>query len=462
MSPFCGLIQTEFTMDHPVVQLPVDLTGSNPNNQVSGEEHLLVDLDGFPYKIITLFHGGFYTRGLKVYDESGNRLQPYVDFICTYKHPLLSERTGLEVCSAIVVLNTTITGIVTVAGQMVGGDLAYSFTVINDYIAFWKTKTDYIPIWADYNGQEPIWGPGELATARWGLDTYQPMNNELENISRRLMLGAAESEDNLRKRIRNRYNDFMARFNDKLDQHIVDINNPHRTTATLIKLGNVRNLEVATPEIALALQSNDHYLTPQLVWKISDAATKPLYDHIALNPADPHSTTPAQLNAPSAETARAGVAAKQDKNTTISSTRSIFYQGAWRRYEEFTAMMRKNLTTAMFTEGRLQEKKIASGATDPDRVLRGDLRWTLVTDILSEKVPGGTASVFYGSYPHNDLNIVKQTISTLPAYAYAPVSSIYVAQTVTTVGQGYGNGETFYAVNQRSVFVMSAGGWVLV
>lgn len=449
-------------MDHPIVMLPLDLMGNNPNNVIGSEEHMLVDLDGFPYKIITLFHGGFYTRGLKVYDEQLNRLQPNIDYICTYKHNELSLRTGLEICSAIVFINKAITGSVYASAQMVGGDLAFSFTVVQDYINFFNTDTTRIPKWADYVGREPIWGPGELVQNRWGLDTYQPMNNELENISRRLMLGAVDSEDKLRKKIRDRLTDFLGRFNNGLDQHAADRNNPHRTTAEFVSLGNVRNLTVATPAEAIAKATNDLYLTPALAWQVVDEEAKPLYYHISLKSSNPHNLTATQLNAYTITQTNSIANAKQQKNTVIENANTVFYQGAWLDYEAYSKAIRRNLNTTMFPNGQLNPSKIAGGPLEATAVLRGDRRWSRVSDILSEKVPGGSSSVFFGAYPHNNLSVIAQTIGTTAPFAYAPVSSIYVAQTTQTVAQGYGNGETYYNINERAVFVMSTAGWVLV
>ena len=449
-------------MDHPIVMLPLDLMGNNPNNAIGGEEHMLVDLDGFPYKIITLFHGGFYTRGLKVYDEHLNRLEPNIDYITTYKHAKLAERTGLDICSAIVFVNPEIKGLVYTSAQMVGGDLAFSLTVIQDYINFFNTDPTHVPKSGDYIGQEPIWAPGELVQNRWGLDMYQPMNNELENISRRLMLGNVESEDNLRKRIRDRLTDFLGRFNDALDRHILDLDNPHNTTAEHVLLGNVRNLILATPEEAKDMASDSLYLTPKLVWPAIDFRTTPLYTHIQLRPADPHDITFAQLNAYPKQTTVDAIERKHPKGTVIPNANNIFYLGAWRNYDQYVSLLRRNLDTSQFPTGQLAPNKMANGILESTSVMRGDRRWTRITDIISEKVPGGSANIYYGAFPHNNLSIIHQTIATTQPYAYAPVMSVYVAQTTQTVGQGYGNGENYYNIYERSVFVMSASGWVLV
>lgn len=448
-------------MDSPIVQLPLDLTGTNPNNHIGSEEHLLVDLDGFPYKIITLFHGGFYTKGLKVYDAQYNKLMQDVDYICTYKHVQVSDRTGLEVCSAIVFINPAIDGIVYTSSQMVGGDLAFSFTTVQEYITFYNAKVPgYVPKWVDYNGTEPSWGPGELVQERWGLDTYQPFNNELEHISRRMMVGSDTAEEDLRESIRDRLDEFLARFNDRLQLHIDDKANPHETNAEKVGLGLLRNLPVATTPQALAIASDDLYLTPKLAWAVSDQyASVPLKAHTDLNPANPHVVTYDQLNSHNKAQATAIINSKHQKNTTIANTRTIFYQGSWHTYAQYLAKLRKNLSTTYFPNGILQPKWLGTGNQAADTVMRGDRRWSRVNDILAEYVTSSAASfngITVGGYdPNVAMNIVRST------WPYEPVGSTVFARMATNVAQGFGNGSTHYDVPQDYAFVMTPSGWIM-
>jgi hypothetical protein len=448
-------------MDNPVVQLPLDLTGTNPNNLIGSEEHLLVDLDGFPYKIITLFHGGFYTKGLKVYDKDYNKLRPNVDYICTYKHRLLSDRVGLEVCSAIVFINHALTDEVHVSAQMVGGDLAYSFSVINDYIAFYNATPGHVPDWIDYNGYEPIWGPGELVQERWGLDGYQPMNNELENIARRLLMGPEDAEEELRESVRDRLAEFLALFNDRLQRHINDKANPHDSTAEKVGLGLLRNLPVATDPQALAIASNDHYLVPRQAWLINDQyASIPLKNHVDQNPADPHDLTFTQLNAHSREQANAIIGGKQQKGSTVANALNIVYNGAWTTYDSYVAQLRKNLRSSYFPNGMLQAVKMGTGPLEWNTVFRGDKRWSRVTDIMAEYVTEPGAQLFIIAGVSNDPNATTNWLNAVQPYA--TIGSMAFARLVASVGQGWGNGEDWYNYNPSYLFYKTAGGWVTV
>jgi hypothetical protein len=447
-------------MDNPIVQLPLDLTGVNPNNLIGSEEHLLVDLDGFPYKIITLFHGGFYTKGFKVFDANFNRLRPNVDYICTYKHPLLSARTGQEVCSAIVFINHAIEGLVYTSAQMVGGDVAFSFTVVQDYINYYNATPGHVPAWIDYNGDEPIWSPGELVHKRWGLDTYQPFNNELENISRRMQMGSDSAENDLRQDIRDRLAEFLGRFNSRLQDHIDDKQNPHQSDAEKVGLGLLRNLPVASNAQALLIASDNLYMTPKLAWAVSDElAAKPLKAHTDLKPANPHNVSFTQMNSHSKAQATTIINSKHKKGTTIANTRSIYYQNAWHSYDEYVAKLRKNLSTAYFPSGILKPEKMGSGPLASNTVMRGDRKWSRVTDIVAEYVKtksGSWNGISVNSYdPNVAMNIIRST------WPYEVVGSSVFARLLVAVQQGYGNGDEHYDVNQDYVFVMTPSGWVM-
>lgn len=92
-------------MAQPYVTLPYDPTGINPTNNVSGEKKLVLEYTGLPYGIITLDDGGFYLKGLKVYDKDYNLLAFDKDYIVTYQHKTLSDKLGLLIASAIVFIN---------------------------------------------------------------------------------------------------------------------------------------------------------------------------------------------------------------------------------------------------------------------------------------------------------------------------------------------------------------------
>jgi hypothetical protein len=332
--------------------------------------------------------------------------------------------------------------------------------VVEDYINYYNATPGHVPAWADFNGTEPIWAPGELVQKRWGLDTYQPMNNELETISRRMMIGSDNAEDELRDKIRDRLDVFLGRFNDRLQRHIDDKANPHLTDAEKVQLGLLRNLPVANLAQALAIASDDLYMTPALAWQVSDErASKPLKAHVDLKPANPHNVSYVQLNSHSKEQANAIIASKHPKGTTIPNARTIFYQGAWRSYDEYVGMLRKNLSTAYFPNGILQGGKMGAGPLEAGAVMRGDRRWSRVTDIMAEYVTEAAATFNAMSVNTYDPNVAMNMVRS--TYPYEPIGSTVFARCLVAVQQGWGNGNTHYDVNQDYAFVMTPSGWIM-
>lgn len=451
-------------MANVVVQLPADLSGTNPNNLVGNEEHLLVSYDGFPRKIITLFHGGFYADSLKVYDQNYNKLIRGVDFICTYKHQGLSDRVGMDVCSAIIFIDPARTGIVYTSAQMVGADLAFSFTVIADYITFYKSKPPFVPTENDYKGTEPTWGPGELVQNRWHLDTYQPFNNELENISRRILIGPETKEDDFRQSVRDRVDQFLARFNNRLDNHLADMANPHVVNKADLLLGLVRNLPLATTAQAQAGTDNATYLTPGLVWSgVDKLATEPLTAHTGANPANPHGLTNVQLNAPTKATVDQVANAKYNRNETVANATYAILNGSWTTYDNYVYEMRRNLDTSFFPLGQLNPGQMGSGPLSATTVYRGDGTWVDMANLMAEFGGGGgmtlgTVRVMAsaGNDPYATLNQIRAW------YPSDPDGSMVFVDFLQTMHQGYGNGGETFDVAVRGSYIKLYGSWTYI
>uniref|UniRef100_A0AB39CD60 Virion structural protein n=1 Tax=Pseudomonas phage RVTF4 TaxID=3236931 RepID=A0AB39CD60_9VIRU len=448
-------------MANSIVQLPLDLTGTSPNNLIGSEEHLLTSISGFPYRIITMEHGGFYSKSLKVFDEQFNRLRPNVDFIWTYRHKDLSARTGRDIASAIVFLNHTLQGKVFVQAQMVGGDLAFSFTVVEDYIAFYNTNP-HVPEINDYDGAEPIWGPGELANKRWGLDKYQPFNNELEKIGRAITRGATNAENNYRVHVRDRFDAFMARFNDRLQRHIDDKNDPHEVTPEQVDLGLIGNFPVATQAGSDTGTANDHLMTPMLAWTtINRAPMTSLDNHIARRD-NPHVLKPENVipAVDPKQTQTNKLNGLHNKTDTVDNTLTVFWAGKWMDSTEFLMdHLRKNLDTSTFSQGVLEPDQITYGQFGPTRLLRGDGSWADIMQLQPEYGTTGDSKVLQmgpmGSTA-NAIAVLNASFSNLSAY---PIGTVAFFTVYTGLWQGQGNGAGVYYFNIQYAAGRTTGGW---
>lgn len=367
-------------MADTLIRLTYDPTGRSPDNLITAEPHILRATTGFPYKIITLDNGGFYVKGLQVFDQDYNRLVWGTDYIVTYLYKHRSETVGQKICGAIVFLDPVRAGTVYVNAQMVGGNIAFSLTVIRDYVEFYNAQpTGYIPKDYDYAGNEPTWLPGELDRERWHLDTYQPLNNEIYMMSRSIQGGTGNYESDYRNRVIEHHNQFIDRFTDRLERHIADKQNPHVDTKTQIGLGLMNNFSLATVQQARQAAANNLYLTPSLGFEIIDElAVKPTREHIG-NKNNPHRTTPVSIGAPT----KAVVSTELDKKYGINeqvanSTNILNTTGEPRSANQLVDEGRTNIPAGNFVAENgnyLSPARLAGSTPTASTVLRNDGNW---------------------------------------------------------------------------------------
>lgn len=452
--------------DNIKVRLSYDPTGRDPNNLVGSEPHTLSATVGIPYKIITMDHGGFYTRTLRVYDSTYKQLVVGQDYIYTYKHAVLSQQLGLNICSAIVFLDKTRTGKVYVTAQMVGGDNAFSLSVIADYVAFYKTKpTTYVPVNDDYVGTEPQWEPGELDKERWRLDTYQPFNNEIYAMARANAGASGDYEQDFRDQVKADYNAFLDRFNDRLERHITDTANPHKDTKKHIGLDLVNNFAVATPTEAQTGTANNLYLTPEISWGVvQKLALDPLNLHIG-NQNNPHRTTPATINAPTKTVVDQRASEKYGRNDRVANANLFSDGGTSYTYSQFVQATRYQIPAGNFAaggaNGYLDPYRYANGIPSIDAVFRGDGQWVTWEAITQDQGSGSMPDVLIMGAATSP-EVGHALAISQPWANTAAVGSMIFYTVYETYVWGAGNG-TF--TNHFTVIYASfktANGWIRV
>ena len=432
-------------MSDVIVQLPLDKTGRDPNNLVGSEEATLAPISGLPFKMATMYHGGFYLETLKVYDSNYDLLIPRKDYIVTYFHKDLSEFFGLKVASGIVFLDPDRTGVVYMSAQMVGGDVAFSFTVVDDYVTFYRNQgSGYTPTWLDYNGTEPVYGPGELEALRWKLDTYQPFNNEIENITRAIsgQMGIAEAE--FRIDVKEEYDLFMERFNDRLDLHIQDKGNPHQDAKRHIGLPLLENYRGATLAEAIEGVSNELYLTPQLAAaEVNEFGNKPLQTHIDAR-GNVHNVTNEQLNTHSKQQVDDLANTKYNRNEVVDNSNFGFFNNANLTYEQILALYRKDIPAGAFTnyqDGKLPLQRLGKGTLGARRVLDNNGYWTDIDALLSVLPKSTTGDVAFAAFSVGITQAqANAMVASTPPFSNMPVNSIVFYRIRESKWWGSGNG----------------------
>lgn len=433
-------------MSVAVINLPIDKTGYNPDNLIVGERHELTATAGVPYKLVTLVHGGFYEKEHILYDKDYERLLPGTDYVLTYFHKDASDHLGLKVYSLIVLLNQTLTDCVYVTAQMVGGDLAYSFTVEDDYVRYFLSNSyGYIPTQRDFDGSEPIYHPGELEKLRWKLDTYQPFNNEIHDLARAVVGMYGDEEEILREHIRATYQDFVDSFNNIIKPHVDDLDNPHNTEKRHVGLSLVNNFNVASPAEALAGDLNNRYMTPALTWQQFDLlAIQPMDTHIARRD-NPHEVTPEQLKTVVKDVVDTKVALKYYKEEVVEDARNGYFNGI-KSYARILTEFRTLIPATAFTTGFVNPARMALGTPSATSVITSSpFRWSDWNDLLAiykPNVPSTIATASFGSGTAR--STAHSFIATQLPYRDLPNNSIVLYKIYQLSGTAWGNGGTAY------------------
>ncbi len=271
-------------MNNPYVKLQPDLFASDQNNYVA-QTVTLQPITDFPYYIFSPFQGGFYTKDIKLYDADDNLLEFNSDYVVSYFFKNLSRRVGLDIYQAVIIINPNIQGKVTLLARYVGGDLAYSTTVVTDYVNFWKADP-HVPYTEDYVGYEPKWQPGELDQIRWGTDRHYNLDVALFKLSESLRWTDGDIEDTYRQQ----FDQLMVKTNELqtlIYQHISDSQNPHQLNNQSVDLGNIKNYTLATYSELLNNVAGK-YVTPKVSSEVIVVKFKqPYLQHVQIK-GNPH------------------------------------------------------------------------------------------------------------------------------------------------------------------------------
>lgn len=418
-------------MDTILHRYPVDLTGRSPDNQIVGEEHLLVDHDGINPRVFALHHGGFYTRGLIVYDDQYEELRPNVDYVATYVYEDASYRTGLEVCGVIVVTNPAVNNTVYVTAQIVGGDYAYNLDATETTVQY-IADNPFDPIqWADMVGDPTNFPPGGISGEVWELDGFERLNTALFALRRAVVVGDQPYMDDLReyteaeRAAAKAANDAQAAA---LNDHITDSDDPHEVTKAQIQLGLVADGPPATRAEALAGMPADRYLTPYTFDAPLTTAEQQRDDHID-DVDNPHEVRAVQLSAYDKAQFDDLLAQRlpiqgQAVNTALLDGKSYF-----QTYNE----ARANLPAENFTVGTFNPARLGLNIPDGTKLLRGDGQWFPASSIFAQ-YRQDPSKVLYIGYVGGDvgyngqdgregapLNYIRQTFNNIRQY---PIGTI--------------------------------------
>jgi hypothetical protein len=423
-----------------ISKYPLDTTGRSPTNLVPGEKQLLLARGDTPYRVVSFSQGGFYSPSLKVYDKTFKLLTPNVDYIATYKHVDASAYVGIEICSAVVLINAALTDYVLLGGQLVGGDYAFSMTVEDDTIAYLEgLPNGVVPVWAGYIGDEPQWQPGELQEDRWERYHYGNLNSAVERLTAATTSGDGNAETLERNNIRLRYQEFIARFTGQVSSHVNNQANPHGVDKNDVLLDQLQNYAVANTITAKAGVSASHYLTTRGVFDMmAQFGELPLQTHLDARYTT-HNPTAAQLNTYIKSAFDTRIETKLPVDGTAVGANGIMGRttsnpGATVNLSQIPAYneMRMNLNAANFNVNRVNPARLGINTPTAETLLIATGSWVRFPDLYIWFTAGGGAEIYWAGHQGNNdtaLANIRVTFANEAAYPWGTV----VIFTVTNV-----------------------------
>lgn len=172
---------------HNLVKIELDITGTNPNNRISGEPHTL---SGNSYRSIAPNYGPFFTSGLIIKDGA-NTLIRGTHFQCVELHQEATLKYGKEIASVILIIDSQVSSNVEISYNVLGGHYSYSDASIANI--YESVVNDNRPVAWENIFNKPVEYPPTIH--RHLLDDvygFEPVVDALERIKRAVTLGQVE------------------------------------------------------------------------------------------------------------------------------------------------------------------------------------------------------------------------------------------------------------------------------
>lgn len=256
-----------------VIRYPLDPTGTNPNNLVTGEIQNLTPNRNV--RAIATMYGAFFTNSLIVTDTSNNQvLTPGTQYYAAELYELPSARYGQEICAVILITDPTVSNQVSLQYQALGGPYSTSAQAIIQQIE--NLGLDTRPVaWGDILDRPSEFPPAFHLHDIGDVYGFEYLVHAIDRVRDAIEVGDAQQYDQIyayidhvNSTLSNQINANLAAF----QAHLSDFGNPHRVTAAQV----------------------GSYTTAE-----SDAITGPinttLTNHVN-NFTNPHRVTVAQLN----------------------------------------------------------------------------------------------------------------------------------------------------------------------
>ncbi|AEH03577.1 virion structural protein [Pseudomonas phage PhiPA3] len=287
------------TIESGITFLPLDLTGTAVTNRIVNESHTLTKVPGKNNRVFVCTHGGYYTNGFELRDNTGRALIRGRDYVMTYHYQQLTEMTGKGVYGLVVITDTTAVSPVRVSYQAVGGFFSVSADELKALLEK-LTNSDALKItWEQIVGKPDAYAPADHRHELWQLYGMESMVTNLDRIGDAWALGRTA----LLSEARSYYTGYLQLAQQALDNyiarvnaHITDQNNPHQTDKVKIGLSFINNWPMATAAQTTNVNLDNVYMPIGGIYNMIQSMVIPaLINHIRRQD-NPHQLKLTDLN----------------------------------------------------------------------------------------------------------------------------------------------------------------------
>lgn len=256
-------------MPQTLVRYALDPSGTNPDNLVRNEPHVLSDRR---YRAVAPTYGAFYTQGFAMVDTfNGRILDQGVDYEFSELYQTPTVKYGKEVVGCAIVINPAVSANVTVTYQALGADYSGNVDALVHFLAS-RTDDNVSTSYLDVMGKSTLFVPSPHIHDLGDGMGFEFLVFALERLRSALVWGDSEAVVGLNEKVSNAINDVanMARYrlDVELAQYLLEFK--AQFSKESLGLGNVVNLPIATEsegayaardDFNLGGDVNDRYVT---------------------------------------------------------------------------------------------------------------------------------------------------------------------------------------------------------
>lgn len=180
---------------------PLDASGVNPNNFISGEVH---NLSTREIRVAVPKYGPFFSDSVVVYDGvSMRKLDKNVDYRIPTISQELSLRYGQEIADTILIENRDVSGMIRVSYQVLGGDYQNNISNIVQIFEAWVNDNRSLDWTTAVYGKPSTFPPSEHAHYLADVFGFEPIVFELERMVQAISIANSQGYELLYQGLKN-------------------------------------------------------------------------------------------------------------------------------------------------------------------------------------------------------------------------------------------------------------------